>query len=217
MKPHEWDEQYQDPHRYRTWPSEEMIRFLAPMVYATDNPPRALDLGCGAGGNLWALLSMGFSAYGLDPSPQARAAAGLTLRRHGYAHAPVYYGTAESIPFPDAFFDVVIETMTLQHVIERRDQAFRECARVLRPGGAILSVHLLAGTNYAAVFPGVPAAHLAPDVSALAAEWERVPDILVSRLTRTTRTHMGDDGQPLTVAYGVLHLRRHDPGEVRKA
>lgn len=208
-----WDEQYLDPRRYRTWPSEEMIRFLAPRVFDPGNPPRALDLGCGAGGNLWALLDHGFNAYGIDPSPQARARAGVTLHRHGYAYAPVYYGTAETIPFPDEFFDVVIETMTLQHVLgENRPVAFAECRRVLRPGGRLLSVHLASGTDYEDVFPGVPAAHLVLP-SALLKEWTAA-GFEVENSTVVIRQPVGRDIQTI---YSVAHVVKPDPEDLVKA
>lgn len=49
-----------------------------------------------------------------------------------------FTGNAENLPFPDASFDLVISISTLQYI----DHAafFRECVRVLRPGG-VLAIH----------------------------------------------------------------------------
>ena len=202
-----WADQYEDARRYRTWPSEEVIRFIAGLP-PTPEPRRALDLGCGAGGNLWALLKMGFEAYGVDPSPAARAVAReVVAERLGLepATVPVYHGTAEAIPFPDAFFHVLIEVTTVQHVTDQfvRLAVVQECARVLRPGGRLLSVHLLEGTDYTSVFKGAPPVSLAPTVGALGETWRGDGTVAIERMITTERT-MG----MLTTRYGIIHATK---------
>lgn len=176
-----WAAQYTDPRRYRTWPSEEVIRFIASV---RDEVGRtALDLGCGAGGNLWGLTALGFEAYGIDPSPAAR-----TIARENYLamvpgvkQAPVYHGSAHEIPFPDEFFDVIVETMTMQHVMPpQRGLAMMDCRRVLKPKGRMLSVHLVVPTDYEEVFPGVPPAFIYQS-EMLTEEWERCAALRVER------------------------------------
>lgn len=65
---------------------------------------------------------------------------------------------ATHLPFPDASFDVVASIFVWHHV-EDWPRATMECARVLRPGGRLLLVDLLAG-----VFPA-PVARLFPPMS----------------------------------------------------
>jgi len=51
----------------------------------------------------------------------------------------LFVGAGESLPFPDATFDVVISTDVIHHVGDR-NAYFREATRVLCPGGRIATV-----------------------------------------------------------------------------
>jgi len=92
-------------------------------------PGRALDVGCGMGGNTAVLRDLGWSAVGLDYSPASVAAAaarGLSLVR----------GDARRLPFPDETFDLVLSTDAWEHV-DDHDAVAAEASRVLRPGGTL--------------------------------------------------------------------------------
>ena len=91
---------------------------------------RALDMGCGGGGNTAVLRDLGWSVTGLEYSPTGAAAAasrGLDVVR----------GDATRLPFPDASFDLVMSTDVWEHIEDDRLVA-AEAARVLRPGGRLL-------------------------------------------------------------------------------
>ncbi|MCW2782702.1 MAG: methyltransferase [Marmoricola sp.] len=96
-----------------------------------DVPPgRALDVGCGMGGNSAVLRDLGWDVVALDYSPASIEAArsrGLTVLR----------GDARRLPFADQEFDLVISTDAWEHVVED-DQVAAETFRVLRPGGQAL-------------------------------------------------------------------------------
>jgi SAM-dependent methyltransferase len=50
-------------------------------------------------------------------------------------------GLAESLPFPDAQFDVVLSTVMLHHLpLKARQQCAKEIRRVLKPSGRVLAV-----------------------------------------------------------------------------
>lgn len=91
-----------------------------------------LDIGSSTGTNLRLLKSLGFSRVtGLDQSEEAIrycAEKGLGEVRRGDACA---------LPFPDKSFDLVLATDIIEHV-EDDEQALREIARVLKPGGRVL-------------------------------------------------------------------------------
>ena len=99
---------------------------------------RVLDVGCGPGGLLhdMARQQPGWGALvGFDLSPgMARRAA---ERAEGLP-AGFFVGDAQTLPFPNAWFDVVMARHMLYHVPDI-DRAVAEAARVLRPGGRFLA------------------------------------------------------------------------------
>lgn len=58
------------------------------------------------------------------------------LLRH--AQCPAVQGDALRMPFADQSFDLVIAAAFFHHIPGREPDAFKECARVLRPGGRIV-------------------------------------------------------------------------------
>ena len=94
--------------------------------------PRVLDIGCGTGLNLEELRARGVThAVGMDIS-----AAALTHCRERRLPA-LLRGDGSRLPFLDATFDVIIALDLIEH-IEQDDEALREIARVLRPGGQVV-------------------------------------------------------------------------------
>ncbi len=108
---------------------------------------RVLDVGCGPGDLLAAMVNQGDgwgALVGCDLSAgmiaEARVrSAGLAVRW--------FVADAQDLPLPDANFDVVMARHMLYHVPDI-DRAVAEAARVLRPGG-----HFLVTTNAAHTMP----------------------------------------------------------------
>lgn len=105
---------------------------------------RILDVGCGTGRDLAALVSEGFTAYGVEPVPEMRAEA---LRAHPHLEGLVLAGA-----LPDGLaavegrlerlggpFDGIVCSAVLQHLprAELFDAVF-SLRRLLRPGGRLL-------------------------------------------------------------------------------
>lgn len=93
-------------------------------------PGRALDVGCGGGGNTGVLRDLGWQVTGLEYSP---VAAQLARSRD----LAVVRGDAQRLPFADASMDLVMSTDMWEH-IEDDAAVARETARVLKPGGRAL-------------------------------------------------------------------------------
>jgi len=99
---------------------------------------RVLDVACGTG-----LMSLAASRLtrgevtliGVDPSP------GMSAQARAKLSFEIHEGVAEALPVPDASFDFVMMGYALRHVTDW-DRAFREFARVLRPGGRVLLLEI---------------------------------------------------------------------------
>jgi SAM-dependent methyltransferase len=97
--------------------------------------PRALEIGTGTGFFLLNLMQAGLAARGsvTDISP---GMVSVALRNAGSLGLDVdgRVADAETIPYEDASFDVVVGHAVLHHIPDV-ERALREVLRVLRPGG----------------------------------------------------------------------------------
>lgn len=95
-----------------------------------------LDVGCGNGRLLEAIPAVHYT--GLDLSSQLLTRAQQRWPQHTFVH-----GSVLQLPFADAQFDIVTCIATLQHVpsLAYRQQAMRELARVLKPGGTLFMLN----------------------------------------------------------------------------
>ena len=91
-----------------------------------------LDLGCGQGDDLAAYGERGAIAFGVDASQVMVAAA----QAHGQRAA---VGYLEALPFRDAQFDAAVSRLGF-HYSPEFDEAYAECARVLKPNGRLIVV-----------------------------------------------------------------------------
>lgn len=99
---------------------------------STMEPLRSvLDVGCGTGRLLRAASIRWPQArlYGIDPAEQMISEA---IRLTPSATFKV--STAESLPFSDQTFDLVMSSLSFHHWADQR-KGLQEIARVLRPGG----------------------------------------------------------------------------------
>lgn len=123
---------------------------------------RMLDAGCGRGLALIACakkLTTG-KAVGIDlwaVKDQSNNSPDATLANaaaEGVAdRVQVETGDITKLPFADASFDAIISMIVLHNIPTRdgRDQALRELARVLKPGGRMVIYDLLHTARYAQV------------------------------------------------------------------
>jgi len=97
----------------------------------------ALDVGTGTGVVACTLAKFGFTARGIDHSPDMLGHASERARTMGVSHSVQFdLADGEKLPYPDASFDAV----TIQGVIHHLPDAMpmlRESHRVLKPGGEL--------------------------------------------------------------------------------
>ncbi len=99
---------------------------------------QAADIGAGSGFVTEALIAAGCRVIAVDPSP-----AMLEVMRAKLGGAPVDYrvGVAESLPVADGEVDHALANMVLHHV-EHPGDAIGEMARIIKPGGTLVTTDL---------------------------------------------------------------------------
>jgi len=100
---------------------------------------RVLDLGSGAGTDSLVAAQMvgeNGSVKGIDMTPEMLAKARSAASELGVANVEFVEGEAESLPFANESFDVVISNGVID-LIPDKDAVFSELFRVLVPGGRI--------------------------------------------------------------------------------
>ncbi len=138
------DMPFQDRLRHHLAWRLDQGKYLDPGIVAASVPmltagqsSRILDLGCGNGGLLKGLASLGYDVTGVEPDDHARAVAsetGLT----------VYKGTAEDLPAEllgqtsgGGTFDAVVMSHVLEHTLNPL-VAVAAVVELLAPGGLFL-------------------------------------------------------------------------------
>lgn len=100
-----------------------------------DADTRVLDVGCGTGNYAAVLIErVGCRVSGVEPSAQMRGRA-----RGAAPWVSLVAGSAESLPYADDSFDLVVSTDVIHHV-GNRPAYFQEAMRVLAPGARIATV-----------------------------------------------------------------------------
>jgi demethylmenaquinone methyltransferase/2-methoxy-6-polyprenyl-1,4-benzoquinol methylase len=132
---------------------------------------RALDIGCGTGRFAHALAEKGVRVWGVDASAEMLAEARVKrLPGGGFRQA-----SAERLPFKDGWFDAATMRQSV-HLVDR-PAAFREAARILRPGG-----RLAIATFHPAHFGLVWVSRLIPEVAEIDRARFPDPEILTAEL-----------------------------------
>lgn len=141
-----WDKVWEEVFCQQPWgkyPAEDLIRFVARNFYAAKQREKIkiLEVGCGPGSNLWYMAREGFCVFGIDGSETAIRIAGHRLD----SECPRWKGgltTGDftSLLFDDNFFDAVIDNEAVYcNDFESSQLAYREMARVTKPGGKLFS------------------------------------------------------------------------------
>jgi len=143
-----------------------------------------LEIGCGSGEHLQTLASDGWRVRGLDFDPAAVAIA----QSRGL---DVSVGDVRDLDLPADSFDAVVMAQLIEHVYDPAG-LLAECARLLRPGGRLISItpnadalgHRVFGRNWRGLEP--PRHLVVYTARGLRLACERA-GLLVERIDATTR------------------------------
>ena len=98
---------------------------------------KVLDLGCGAGTNIEALLNLGVQLTAADMSPDA-----VRLVEEGFGkrlHTDCF-DMRRGLPYEDASFDVVVSDLSLHYFTwADTERIIAEISRVLAPNGVLIA------------------------------------------------------------------------------
>ncbi len=122
----------------KMWNSEINQAVLA--IVDAKPSEHVLDIGAGMGPGMALAAKSGASVIAVEPTPFMRRV--LSLRRllqSGRGRITVVDGAAEKLPVPDGSVDALWSVNAMHHWVDP-DQASREIARVLKPGGRVVLV-----------------------------------------------------------------------------
>lgn len=122
--------------------SEEFAETLAILRQQAPGARSILDIGAGNGISAVNLALKGYQVTVVEPDPSDTVGANAirTLQeRFGLKDMTVYEKFAEEIGFPEGSFDVVYVRQAMHHAYDLT-KFVSECARVLKPGGILLTV-----------------------------------------------------------------------------
>ncbi len=152
----DWEKDiYSKGEQLNLWPYPEVISaFHNEMVaWSQGRAPRVLEVGCGAGNNLWALATLGFQAFGTDISHSAISFGKKRFSKLGQK-IELYEAGMRDLPFENGFFDFVLDRAAITQVsMDEIPDCLVEIQRVLDDNGKLYSFGLF-GDRHSGRFLG---------------------------------------------------------------
>ena len=131
-----WEDRYAE--RERIWSGRvnaHLAEIAAPLT-----PGRALDLGCGEGGDSLWLAEHGWQLLGVDISETALGRAAAEASARGLTEHVRFVQTNLSEAFPEGSFDLVSAQFLQSLVHLDRERIFAAAAGAIAPGGVLIIV-----------------------------------------------------------------------------
>jgi SAM-dependent methyltransferase len=199
-----WDERYRGKQVWSGRPNPHLVSQLSQLA-----PGRALDVGCGEGGDAIWLAEHGWTVSGADISPvaleraaqHAQAAGAAITERIQWRQADLFAEDAD----PFGTYDLV-NSQYLHMPTDARERAVGRLAASTAAGGRLLIVaHHPSDLEIPGLRPNLPELFCtAPELAQLLdpREWEIVLAAAPERVVS------GPGGDPVTIKDAVLHARR---------
>jgi SAM-dependent methyltransferase len=199
-----WEEHYGE--RDRVWSGRVNVQFAD--VVADLTPGRALDLGCGEGGDAVWLAERGWNVVAVDISDTALGRAAEAAGTRGVADRIEFVQQDLSDGFPDGTFDLISSQFLHSTVRLDRTSILAKAAQAIRPGGLLVIVDHGSAPPWASKLDHVHEFPSAEEVVAALdlgdGEFERV------RVEAVERQAVGPEGQQRPWMDNVIVLRRRN-------
>jgi len=135
-----WDEIYESGQQLNKYPYTTIVSFLSSQTkpFQDDGSrTKLLEIGCGAGNNIWFAAREGYDVTGIDASKAAILFAKKRFDADGLK-CNLKIGDFSALPFDDNLFDVGIERAALSQVPKQTvPLVLRELCRVLKRGAPL--------------------------------------------------------------------------------
>jgi SAM-dependent methyltransferase len=197
-----WEEHYGQ--RERLWSGRVNVQFAD--VVKDLKPGRALDLGCGEGGDAVWLAERGWDVVAVDISDTALGRAREAAENRGVTDRIEFVQVDLSEEFPEGTFDLVSSQFLHSTVRLDRTKILANAAAALRSGGLLVIVDhgsappWVSKLNHHHEFPS--AEEVIADLNLSADEFEQV------RVGAVERQAVGPEGQERPWMDNVMVLRR---------
>lgn len=109
---------------------------------ATFPHAKLLDMGCGAGHASFIAAGQVKEVVAYDLSEQMLAVVNDAAQTRGISNLTTRHGYAETLPFDDQSFDIVISRYSAHHWHDV-GKALREVKRILKPGGVVIFMDVM--------------------------------------------------------------------------
>ena len=104
---------------------------------------RVLDLGCGGGHVSFAMAPLAGAVVAYDLSEAMLSAVAAEADVRGITNLTTQQGAAEALPFADGSFDFIATRYSAHHWLDV-PAALREIRRVVKPGGCVMMMDVVA-------------------------------------------------------------------------
>ena len=134
-----WEDIYADGRHLNKYPFNNVPNYYFRHRPRTGAPAKVLEVGFGAGNNLWMCAREGASVAGVDAAPSGVKFANERFAAEGLS-GDLRVGDFCALPFDDESFDMAINRQALTQVAHSRaKEAVAEVHRCLKPGGTFWS------------------------------------------------------------------------------
>src|SRR5881628_1769817 len=144
-----WEAHYGE--RERIWSGR--VNAQLPGILADVSPGRALDLGCGEGGDAVWLAENGWQVTAVDVSATVIGRAAAAAEARGVRDRIVFERHDLSDSFPEGIFDLVSAQFLHSTVRLERPQILRHAADAIAPGGRLVIVDHAAAPPFSKKVP----------------------------------------------------------------